>query len=265
MLALAFMATTTRFDSSTREFVAPERTLFAGAVYLLWLGATWSLEKQVSLFARYDPVGRAEYALVANVLVGTALAAVALRKVLGLRAELHVRPLLLAAIAIGGGLALVNAVPEGARSPIVLVNAFAQVLPTSIAEVVTCFLLVGKSAEAAATSMGKVPAAVVGVAAGDAAFAVYHFAHSAPFDQPAMVAFLALPGLVTALVLFVARDLVTAVLAQSLFAMIGVTKNADLDVFRHPFSWAYAVAAVAVAVAFAVFSSDAGASRTRIA
>lgn len=249
------MATTTRSRVLSREFDALERTTFAVALYVAWVAVTWLLEKRVGLFARYDPIGRSTYALVANVLVGTVVAAAAARRLPGALEGLRVRPLLLLALAIGGGVAMLNATPPAAREPTVLVNAFAQILPTSIAEVMTSFLLVGAVASSASRSMGKMAATAIGVLAGDAAFAVYHFAHSPPFDQPAMVAFLAMPGLVTALLVLVARDLVSAVLAQNLFAMIGITKNADLDVFRHPFFWAYAVAFVACVVAASVASS----------
>jgi len=258
------MGQTARIDVGSPAPRALGRMLFAGGVYLLWVAATWFLEKRVGLFARYDPVGRTTYAVVANVLVGTVLAALAMRRIERPFGEPRTRPLLLALVAIAGGAFVAKAAPPGARDPIVFVNAFAQILPTSIAEVVTCWLLVGAAVQLATRRAGRVPATVLGVLVGDLVFAVYHVAHSAPFDQPAMIAFLALPGLVTGVIVLVARDWTAGILAQNLFAMIGVTKSADLDVFRHPFVWAYAVAAIAVGVAVVALGRSGAVARPRI-
>lgn len=253
--------------------VARTRKRFVGAIYLAWIGATWLLEKRVGLFARYDPAGRTLYALLANVAIGTLLAsAVARRSVLpekdgereGARpAAWRARPQLLILTAIVGGIVVVAAAPPAARVPVVLLNAFAQILPTSIAEIVTCWLLLGVAAHRAASRYGEVAATILAIIVADLSFALYHVAHSAPFDRPDMIAFLALPGLVTGIVVFVARDRVSAILVQNFFAMIGITKNADLDVFRHPFVWAYATAALAAASAvFALRGSGSWPSRT---
>jgi hypothetical protein len=240
---------------------AHSRKIFATGVYLLWLAMTWLLEKRVGLFMRHDPAGRTLYALLANVLIGTLLAGAVLAAGVALGTHgrgagsssslpWRARPFVLAFTLVAGGAIAIRATPPAARDTIVIVNAFAQILPTSIAEVVTCWLLVGGAVQASAMRLGRVPAILLGIAGADFAFAFYHIAHSAPFDRPEMMAFLMLPGLVTGGLVFVVRDRAVAILAQNLFALIGVTKNADASVFRHPFLWAYAVAIVAAAAAF---------------
>ncbi|MBI4279770.1 MAG: hypothetical protein HY660_15070 [Armatimonadetes bacterium] len=42
-------------------------------VYVIWVGATYLLEGRVNLLQRFDPVGRAAYAVVANILIGIGL------------------------------------------------------------------------------------------------------------------------------------------------------------------------------------------------
>ena len=234
------------------ESAAWARRALAGGVYLMWLLATWLFEKRVNLFTRYDPAGRALYALLANVAIGTVIAGVGARATLraGQPVPWRTRPLLLALTAAVGGLVVTRAAPPAAREPLVLVNAFAQILPTSIAEVVVCWLLVGGAAREAAKRLGPVPATLIAVVVADVFFAVYHVAHSPPFDRPEMMAFLAIPGAVTGVLVFVVRDRAVAILGQNLFAMIGITRSADVGVFRHPFVWAYAVAIVAALAAF---------------
>lgn len=247
---------------------ARARKVFVVAIWVLWVAATWALEKRVGLFMRYDPAGRTLYALVANVAIGTLLAGFAARR--WAPTPWRTRPFVLALTAVLGGLVVAKAAPPAAREVVVLVNAFAQILPTSIAEVVTCWLLVGGAVHHGAKRLGAVPAKVLAIVVADVVFAVYHVAHSAPFDRPEMIAFLALPGLVTGVIVFVARDPVAAILAQNFLAMIGITKSADLDVFRHPFVWAYAVAVVAALAAREILRGEcrrangAHAHRTRL-
>jgi hypothetical protein len=219
--------------------------VFAALVYAAWVLATWLLEKRVGLLARFDPVDRSLYALIANVTVGTLLASAALGPAQPWRA----RPILFAALGVLGTIGVSRLVPTASREPVILLNAFAQVLPTSIAEVVVCWLAVGGAVRNATRPLGEWTATVMAIVAADVAFAAYHVAHSPPFDEPRMIAFLALPGLVVSVLVFVLRDRAIAILAQNLFAMIGVTKSVDPEVFRRPFVWAYALAALAVTAA----------------
>ena len=62
-----------------------------------------------------------------------------------------------------------------------------------------------------------------------------------------MMLFLAIPGLVIGAIVFVARDVYVALVAQNFFAVLGILQNADTGTFRHPFVWAYAIAALAAA------------------
>jgi hypothetical protein len=71
----------------------------------------------------------------------------------------------------------------------------------SIAEVVVCWALVGASFEALTKPKGKLVAMPVGIITATLLFAVYHVAHSAPFNQLNMVLFLLIPGLLTSLVI----------------------------------------------------------------
>jgi len=40
-------------------------------VYIIWVFATYMLEGRINLLQRVDPIGRMEYAVTANILIGT--------------------------------------------------------------------------------------------------------------------------------------------------------------------------------------------------
>lgn len=61
----------------------------------------------------------------------------------------------------------------------------------------------------------------------DLLFAAYHFAHSAPFNQPEMVLRLLAPGLVTSLVFFLGRDVYATILVQNALGTIGVGQSVE--------------------------------------
>jgi transposase len=87
----------------------------------------------------------------------------------------------------------------------VLVNAFAQVLVVSVAEVIVCWALVGAAVESwlrPHTQLAWLPAAI----AASVLFGLYHFAHSPPFDTIPMVSLLTGVGMVTSAFFFLSRD-----------------------------------------------------------
>jgi membrane protease YdiL (CAAX protease family) len=194
--------------------------------------------------------------LLANVVIGIGVAVWALRlfvasnirtaKQLGFRSLKRTSIALLIAFAVGGGLFLLQSLPS--TDPLVLFNGFAQVLPVSIAEVVVCWAVIGGSFEAWAQSKGKVTGIIGGIVAANFLFGLYHFAHSAPFNQVWMVFFLMIPGLVTSLVYFLGRDLYATIILHNFLGMTGVMQNVDLDRFSQPLYHLYILLIVSVAV-----------------
>jgi len=230
--------------------------VFSLVLYAIWTASTYLLEGRLNLLQRYDPTGRLIYVLIANVIIGTLCAAYVLRYAivskatttaqLGMRSLGHTVLAVLIVAAIGCGLFLLSKPPS--LAPVVLLNAFTQVLAVSIAEVMVCWLAIGSSFEALAARNGRILALIVGIVAADLLFGIYHFAHSAPFNQPGMVVFLLLPGLGTSLVYFLGRNLYAAVVFQNMMGMLGVMKGIDLAAFSHPLYPIYALAFISVAV-----------------
>jgi hypothetical protein len=240
-----------------RPAASTGRTLLvAGAVYLAWTLATYLLEGRVSLLTRPDPLGRALYAVVANILIGTALAAWALRWMIdqaaitaeqvGFRAPR--RALVAAAIGIALGLGVFLLQRPRSVEPLVILNVFAQVLPTSVAEVSVCWAAVGAAAESTARAWGRAVSLAVGIAAAAVLFGVYHFAHSAPFNQPGVVVFLTLVGLGTGLVYVLGRDIYATIIIHNFLGMVGIIGSVELAAFRQPLYPLYILALVALLV-----------------
>ena len=101
-------------------------------------------------------------------------------------------------------------------------NSFAQVWVVSVAEVVVCWALVGGTLQAALRPWSRWGAILVAAAVASVLFGVYHFAHSAPFNEIGMVAFLTGIGFVTSLWWFVSRDVYGTSVFHNFFGVTGV-------------------------------------------
>jgi len=149
------------------------------------------------------------YVVTANIAIGTVLSAIAIQYLLKAQfvkpEQLRLnKPRLRTAASIiasaaGGGLALFMLQNPRTTEPIVLFNAFMQVLPVSIAEVLVCWVLIDSSFESLAKNInkGRIVSFIVGANAASVLFGVYHYAHSPSFNQTSMVLFLMLPSVAT--------------------------------------------------------------------
>lgn len=212
--------------------------LVAVGTYLAWTAATYLLEGRIRTLLRPDAVGdRLVYALVANVLVGTVLALWVARQ--SVVSGLFTRERLgfasprrtLAAVLGGGvtGLALFLVQDPTSTDPVVVTNAFAQVLTVSIAELVVCWALLGATVETWLRERGVTVAIATWLAIllSSVAFGLYHVAHSPPFDEPETIAVLTVVGLGTGLFFFVGRSLYGALVFHNCMALFGVTRALD--------------------------------------
>ncbi|HSJ99533.1 MAG TPA: CPBP family glutamic-type intramembrane protease, partial [Myxococcota bacterium] len=141
--------------------------------------------------------------------------------------------------------------------PVVLLNAFAQVLVVSTAEVLVCWALVARGIEAALRRHGKAAAYLAAAAAASALFGLYHFAHSPPFDTWPMVALLGAVGLATSLFFFASRDVAATVVFHNFLALYGVTQalaaSGALAAYEAPRPALLAMAALALALLAAAY------------
>jgi hypothetical protein len=141
---------------------------------------------------RLEDIGaRLNYALVANVLIGTGGSALVIRslsssdQILTRQAGFRGLPHAVVAVMIGGtlGFALYVLQVVPTLNSVVLLNAYAQVLVGSIAEVLVCWAVVGSVAEAMLRDgRGRWVSVILAASITSVLFGVYHFAHSTPID-----------------------------------------------------------------------------------
>jgi hypothetical protein len=211
-------------------------------LFLVWTTATYLLEGRIGLLRQPTLIGRWIYVVVANILIGTVAAAWVLRSLLisglvtldqlGFRSPRRTLCAVVIAAVLGFGIFLLQK-PVSLKW-VVLLNAFTQVLQTSIAEVLVCWVAVGTSVEALTRGKSRVISLLVAILATDLLFGIYHFAHSAPFNQPQVALFLMIPGLATSLIYFLGRDVYATILFHNYLGMTGVMRSVDLTLFQQP-------------------------------
>jgi hypothetical protein len=267
-------------EHDTRPRNSLKLIAIALSVYIIWVAATYILEGRIHLFQQVDPIGRMTYVVIANIAIGTVLSAIAVQYLL--KAQLlkpeqlglsksRLRTVAIVASAAAGGLVLFILQNPRTLEPIVVFNAFMQVLPVSIAEVMVCWALIGSSFESLVRNNNTnnkeriVSSVIVGAVAASVLFGVYHYAHSPPFNQTSMVLFLMLPSIATAITFFLGRDIYAAVIVQNFMGIVGVlTVLPNLEVYRQPMVPIYVLSAVSVAALVISLSAISKRSQKRI-
>jgi hypothetical protein len=233
-------------------------------LYLLWVLATYLLEGRIHTLLRPEALGaRLSYALVANVLIGIGGSALVIRflsragtvstEQAGFRGLRHAA----IAVLIGAVLGFAFYALQGAPSwnPMVLINAYAQVLVGSIAEVLVCWAVIGSVSQALLQNRGKWVSLILAALIASVFFGVYHFAHSPPFNQVPLVVFLSVIGLLTSLFFFVSRDVYGTISFHNFLGITGVIGALDasgnLTSFERPIIPLLVMALVAVALLIA--------------
>jgi hypothetical protein len=121
-------------------------------LFAVWMLATYLLEARLGTFLRPDTTTRFVYTIVANVLIGTIGAAVLIRTLTRRALFPRVTPYGIARprrvvvlVPVASVVAILFLVAQDLPTwnPVILVNAVAQVLVVSIAEVLVCWALLG--------------------------------------------------------------------------------------------------------------------------
>lgn len=202
------------------------------AFFALWTATTWFFEGRIRTFLRPEAVvDRLVYIVIVNYLVGTVGAAYAIRLAIRSgqmdRADVAFRTgtpsvrWIFTGVIVGLCLLFVQGTPS--KSVVVIANAFAQVLPVSIAEVLVCWAVIGGIVKGIVIGPAWLKSGVAALVS-SAAFAVYHFGHSPPFNNIAMVAFLAFVGLWTSIFFLVSQDVYATIAFHNLLGVYGVVQ-----------------------------------------
>ncbi|HEX7207600.1 MAG TPA: CPBP family intramembrane glutamic endopeptidase [Nitrososphaeraceae archaeon] len=213
--------------------------VIAITVYLVWTFATYFFEGRINLLHRDDPLGRFEYSVIVNMIIGTVIAILAIKPSIIASGQLSLSQIgfrsvknTVVLVTVAGTIGFLLFVIQGPVSlnPIVISNVFSQTLPTSIAEVVVCWAVIGASMESfSKNKFGKKLSVIVGLIISTVLFGVYHFAHSEPFNQVNMVMILMLPGLLTSIVYFVGRNIYATIVFHNFQALFGVVASIEIE------------------------------------
>jgi hypothetical protein len=233
-------------------------------LYLLWVLVTYLLEGRIHTLLRPEAMGaRLSYALVANVLIGIGGSALVIRflsragTVSTLQAGFRGLAHAVIAVAVGVAIGFAFYALQGAPSwkPVVLINAYAQVLVGSIAEILVCWAVVGSVSQALLRDRGRWVSLILAAIIASVLFGVYHFAHSPPFNTVPVVVFLSAIGLVTSLFYFVSRDVYGTIAFHNFLGILGVMRaleaSGNLSSFERPIVPLLVMAVIAVALLIA--------------
>jgi hypothetical protein len=113
---------------------------------------------------------------------------------------------------------------------------FSQTLPSSIAEVVICWAVVGTAFESTffRRNSKKLTSIILAATVSIILFGIYHFAHSPPFNQSNMVLFLMYPGALSSIVYFIGRDIYATIAFHNFQALFGVMNNVNIQSLLYP-------------------------------
>jgi len=204
---------------------------FAILAYLAWVAATYLLEGMVGTLTRPEATGlRLAYALIANLGIGILLPLCIIRHLVrtgrGAPSDFGFSGVGRTALSVAGGAlagyALFAQSQTEPTHPLVVLNSFAQVWVVSVAEIVVCWGLVGATVFLALRRWSRWGAYPIAAVSASFLFGVYHFAHSAPFNEVPMVVFLTGIGLVTSLWWFASRDVYGTAVFHNFFGVTGV-------------------------------------------
>jgi len=233
--------------------------LFASSLYIVWVFFTWLLEGRILTLLRPEAtLERLAYIIIANYIVGIVIALWLMHyfidsgflelKQMGFRSIKRT----IIAVVIGGaiGFAIYAIQSPPSMDPIVISNAFAQVLTVSITEIVVCWGIIGSSAESLTKEKGHYVSAIAAILSASVLFGIYHFAHSPPFNTVMMVLFLTLIGVGTSLFYFIIRDIYGTIVFHNFFGIFGVMQALEatgtLASFSQPMYTLYASAIIAI-------------------
>ena len=234
----------------------------AAFLYLAWVLATYLLEGRIHSLLRPEAMGaRLSYALIANVLIGIVGSALVIRFLsragavstaqAGFRGPGHAAIAVVIGAALGFGIYALQGAPTW--NPVVLINAYSQVLVGSIAEILVCWAVIGAIGNSLLQEKrGRWVSLILAALIASALFGLYHFGHSPPFNTVPLVVFLSIIGLVTSVFFFVSRDVYGTIAFHNFLGITGVIgaleASGNLSAFAHPIIPLLVMAAVAVAL-----------------
>ncbi len=235
------------------------------AIYTAWLLETFLLEGSMHTFERFDPPGIFLYTIIACIITGIVAPLLYIRKtfISGAVNMFHIgfRSLrytfltcFLTCSICYGTVILFN--PFG-NDRFAFLNAFILLLPSAIASVMMCWVLMGTHVQAFVRSGGAIVSISIGIMVTTVLFGVTTFAYFPAFPQQDMIFSSVIIGIIAAIFFFAVREVYATILVVAICSVFTLADRINPFYVQNavPYVWMSAVLAVSVLMGIHLYLS----------
>jgi membrane protease YdiL (CAAX protease family) len=223
---------------------------------------TYLLEGMLLTLQRPEAVvNRLLYTVITNMVIGTIIALYFVRynhkvnnfdrKTFGFRSPRY--SILAVTVGFVAGLILYIVQNPPTLNPIIIANAYAQVLVVTIAEIIVCWVIMGGITENLIKGrLGEIFSIIIAILVSSVLFGIYHFAHSPPFNTVNMVILLTFIGVITGIFYFIVRDIYGTIVFHNFLGIFGVISalktTGNLTAYTTPIIPLFITASIAIVI-----------------
>jgi len=235
------------------------------AIYTAWLLETFLLEGSIHLFERFDPPGILLYTIIACIITGIVAPLLYIRNTfisgavnmfhIGFRSLRYTFLACVLTCSIGyGAVILFN--PFG-TDRFAFLNAFVLLLPSAIASVMVCWVLMGTHVQAFVRSGGAIISISIGISVTTVLFGMTTFAYFPAFLQQDVLFLSVLIGIIVAFFFFAVREVYATILVVAVCSVFSMADRIDPSYVQNavPFVWLSAVLAVSALIGIHLYLS----------
>jgi hypothetical protein len=235
------------------------------AIYTAWLLETFLLEGSMHTFERFDPPGIFLYTIIACIITGIVAPLLYIRNtfISGAVNMFHIgfRSLrytfltcFLTCSICYGAVILFN--PFG-NDRFAFFNAIILLLPSAIASVMMCWVLMGTHVQAFVRSGGAIVSISIGIMVTTVLFGVTTFAYFPAFPQQDMIFSSVIIGIIAAIFFFAVREVYATILVVAICSVFAMADRINPFYVQNavPYVWMSAALAVSVMMGIHLYLS----------
>jgi len=235
------------------------------AIYTAWLLETFLLEGSMHLFERFDPPGIFLYTIIVCIITGIVAPLLYIRKTfisgavnmfhIGFRSLRYTFLTCFLTCSICYGAVLIFN-PFG-NERFAFLNAFILLLPSAIASVMMCWVLMGTHVQAFVRSGGAIVSISIGIMVTTVLFGVTTFAYFPAFPQQDMIFSSVIIGIIAAIFFFAVREVYATILVVAICSVFTLADRINPFYVQNtvPYVWMSAVLAVSVLMGIHLYLS----------
>jgi hypothetical protein len=235
------------------------------AIYTAWLLETFLLEGSMHLYERFDPPGIFLYTIIVCIITGIVAPLLYIRKTfisgavnmfhIGFRSLRYTFLTCFLTCSICYGAVLIFN-PFG-NERFAFLNAFILLLPSAIASVMMCWVLMGTHVQAFVRSGGAIVSISIGIMVTTVLFGVTTFAYFPAFPQQDMIFSSVIIGIIAAIFFFAVREVYATILVVAICSVFTLADRINPFYVQNavPYVWMSAVLAVSVLMGIHLYLS----------